>query len=103
MIVLSSYHNPNCFVCFPGKHLICNPKCPAMDLRVMCQRLRSASCQTKKGPKQGKDAVSDWSQAPQAAYDLLSQLLDINPHTRITADEALRHPFFSHVAMKSQS
>lgn len=31
---------------------------------------------------------------PPSAYDLLYRLLEINPYKRITADEALRHPFF---------
>lgn len=31
---------------------------------------------------------------PDSAYDLLMKLLEINPHKRITADEALQHPFF---------
>ncbi|XP_039500938.1 cell division cycle 7-related protein kinase [Drosophila santomea] len=32
---------------------------------------------------------------PASAYDLLHRLLEINPHKRITADEALKHPFFT--------
>ncbi|KAH8355377.1 hypothetical protein KR084_000080 [Drosophila pseudotakahashii] len=32
---------------------------------------------------------------PASAYDLLHRLLEINPHKRITADEALQHPFFT--------
>uniref|UniRef100_A0A1I8PF17 non-specific serine/threonine protein kinase n=1 Tax=Stomoxys calcitrans TaxID=35570 RepID=A0A1I8PF17_STOCA len=31
---------------------------------------------------------------PPSAYDLLYRLLEVNPHRRITADEALNHPFF---------
>ncbi|KAI9589219.1 cell division cycle 7-related protein kinase isoform X1 [Glossina fuscipes] len=31
---------------------------------------------------------------PASAYDLLYKLLEVNPHKRITADEALNHPFF---------
>ncbi|XP_065363497.1 cell division cycle 7-related protein kinase isoform X2 [Calliphora vicina] len=31
---------------------------------------------------------------PSSAYDLLYRLLEVNPHNRITADEALQHPFF---------
>ncbi|XP_073828576.1 cell division cycle 7-related protein kinase-like isoform X2 [Musca autumnalis] len=31
---------------------------------------------------------------PDSAYDLLYKLLEVNPHKRITADEALKHPFF---------
>ncbi|XP_030384176.1 cell division cycle 7-related protein kinase [Scaptodrosophila lebanonensis] len=32
---------------------------------------------------------------PTTVYDLLSRLLEVNPMKRITADEALKHPFFS--------
>lgn len=31
------------------------------------------------------------------AFDLLSRLLTINPNKRITAKEALNHPFFTKV------
>ena len=31
---------------------------------------------------------------PLSAYDLLKECLDLNPKTRITADDALSHPFF---------
>ncbi|XP_022219110.2 cell division cycle 7-related protein kinase [Drosophila obscura] len=32
---------------------------------------------------------------PASAYDLLERLLEVNPHKRITASEALQHSFFS--------
>lgn len=34
---------------------------------------------------------------PDSAYDLLAKLLAINPKNRITADEALQHPFFKEI------
>ncbi|XP_036343244.1 cell division cycle 7-related protein kinase-like [Rhagoletis pomonella] len=40
---------------------------------------------------------------PASAYDLLYKLLEVNPHQRITADEALKHPFFSEMATTSSS
>nr|XP_008107467.1 PREDICTED: cell division cycle 7-related protein kinase isoform X2 [Anolis carolinensis] len=35
-----------------------------------------------------------WDNVPDEAYDLLDKLLDLNPATRITAKDALLHPFF---------
>nr|XP_015831538.2 cell division cycle 7-related protein kinase isoform X1 [Nothobranchius furzeri]XP_015831539.2 cell division cycle 7-related protein kinase isoform X1 [Nothobranchius furzeri] len=35
-----------------------------------------------------------WDNVPDEAYDLLDQLLDLNPSTRITAAAALQHPLF---------
>uniref|UniRef100_A0A7N8XB40 non-specific serine/threonine protein kinase n=1 Tax=Mastacembelus armatus TaxID=205130 RepID=A0A7N8XB40_9TELE len=35
-----------------------------------------------------------WDGVPDEAYDLLDQLLDLNPSTRITAAQALQHPLF---------
>ncbi|GFY70504.1 cell division cycle 7-related protein kinase [Trichonephila inaurata madagascariensis] len=34
-------------------------------------------------------------QVPESAFDLLDKLLDPNPHTRITATDALMHPFLN--------
>ncbi|XP_036610514.1 cell division cycle 7-related protein kinase isoform X2 [Trichosurus vulpecula] len=38
--------------------------------------------------------LKGWNRVPDEAYDLLDKLLDLNPATRITAQEALVHPFF---------
>ncbi|NWV86452.1 CDC7 kinase, partial [Dasyornis broadbenti] len=38
--------------------------------------------------------IKGWDHIPDEAYDLLDKLLDLNPATRITAKEALQHPFF---------
>ncbi|XP_068995639.1 cell division cycle 7-related protein kinase [Embiotoca jacksoni] len=35
-----------------------------------------------------------WDRVPHEAYNLLDQLLDLNPRTRITAAQALQHPLF---------
>ncbi|KAI1883289.1 hypothetical protein AGOR_G00243670 [Albula goreensis] len=35
-----------------------------------------------------------WDRVPDAAYDLLDKLLDLNPASRITAPQALLHPLF---------
>ncbi|XP_077189153.1 cell division cycle 7-related protein kinase isoform X2 [Paroedura picta] len=38
-----------------------------------------------------------WDNVPDEAYDLLDRLLDLNPATRITAKDALLHPFFKNM------
>ncbi|XP_066481382.1 cell division cycle 7-related protein kinase [Tiliqua scincoides] len=38
--------------------------------------------------------LKGWDNVPDEAYDLLDKLLDLNPATRITAKDALLHPFF---------
>ena len=38
---------------------------------------------------------------PRSAYDLLEKCLDLNPETRITANEALNHPFFQNAENSS--
>ncbi|XP_037934765.1 cell division cycle 7-related protein kinase isoform X2 [Teleopsis dalmanni] len=40
---------------------------------------------------------------PASAYDLLLRLLEVNPHKRITAEEALNHPFFESLKNSSTS
>ncbi|XP_043855328.1 cell division cycle 7-related protein kinase isoform X2 [Dromiciops gliroides] len=44
-------------------------------------------------------SVKGWDQVPHEAYDLLDKLLDLNPATRITAQEALVHPFFREMSL----
>ncbi|XP_013816830.2 cell division cycle 7-related protein kinase isoform X1 [Apteryx mantelli] len=53
------------------------------------------SCQEGDGALEIKATdMKGWDQVPDDAYDLLDKLLDLNPATRITAKEALLHPFF---------
>ncbi|XP_048207912.1 cell division cycle 7-related protein kinase isoform X2 [Perognathus longimembris pacificus] len=40
-----------------------------------------------------------WDEVPDEAYDLLDKLLDLNPASRITAEEALLHPFFKDTSL----
>lgn len=47
-----------------------------------------------KGCKVG-EGDQGWDRVPNEAYDLLDQLLDLNPATRVTAAQALLHPLFS--------
>ncbi|XP_072505164.1 cell division cycle 7-related protein kinase isoform X3 [Notamacropus eugenii] len=44
--------------------------------------------------KEHQANLKGWDRVPDEAYDLLDKLLDLNPVTRITAQEALMHPFF---------
>ena len=39
--------------------------------------------------------IAVWGEVPQSAYDLLHRCLDLDPFTRITATEALKHPFMA--------
>lgn len=36
-----------------------------------------------------------WESVPTAVYDLLTGLLDLNPNTRISAEQAMSHEFFA--------
>ena len=41
--------------------------------------------------------ANTWTTAPSTAYDLLQKCLDLNPLSRITAREALNHPFLQNI------
>ncbi|XP_073857897.1 cell division cycle 7-related protein kinase isoform X8 [Macaca fascicularis] len=43
--------------------------------------------------------LEGWNEVPDEAYDLLDKLLDLNPASRITAEEALLHPFFKDMSL----
>ncbi|KAG8233007.1 hypothetical protein J437_LFUL013796, partial [Ladona fulva] len=66
-----------------GRRITCSNRRNAMDLKILSERLRFRG-----EPKPTKESL------PNDAYDLLNQLLDLDPKTRITAEEALLHPFF---------
>ena len=63
-----------CITCSPEHH-------PPQDLRLTCEQLRPAD-----------HPLHD---IPDSAFDLMDQLLDPNPFTRITAESALKHPFLA--------
>lgn len=64
-----------------GIRIIIEPKREPIDLRHLCRTIRSNN----------KDKVQ--FEIPDDAFDLLTQMLDPNPNTRITAKLALGHPW----------
>lgn len=50
------------------------------------------------GFDENKTNLEGWDEVPDEAYDLLDKLLDLNPASRITAKEALLHPFFKDIS-----
>ena len=43
------------------------------------------------------ELVKSWESLPESAYDLLYKCLELNPSKRITAQDALEHPFLANV------
>ncbi|KAL4687191.1 hypothetical protein H8959_019319 [Pygathrix nigripes] len=43
--------------------------------------------------------LEGWNEVPDEAYDLLDKLLDLNPASRIAAEEVLLHPFFKDMSV----
>ena len=69
-------------VLFAGKNLTVSPVMPGLNLKTMCERLQATN-------KTRRDL-----NVPDSAYSLLKELLNPNPVTRMSAAEALQHPFF---------
>ncbi|KPM10938.1 cell division cycle 7-related protein kinase-like protein [Sarcoptes scabiei] len=74
-----------------GKTLVLSRKSvPTIGLKEICKRLKKSSrLSTATDEKIGEEIV-----VPDSAYELLEKLLDPNPHTRISASDALSHRFF---------
>lgn len=78
-----------------GKKIIFSEDIPGVDIVSLCQKLQKRN----KGLLNNKDhntceKVSLDTQFPKEAYHLLLRLLDLDYKTRLTADQALNHPFF---------
>jgi serine/threonine protein kinase len=77
-----------------GKQIDGSLTSTAVDLKVLCQRLRQSHMRMQQQQQQSVVGYA-WSSVPDSAYELLKRLLDVDPFTRITASEALEHPFFA--------
>lgn len=104
-----------------GRHVKISQRKQPLDLRKLCMRLRfrfrrlRARQQEAEQPMttfanscdncqqrldeclcEHSDSNRDFSEDefPDSVYDLLYKLLEINPHNRISAEEALMHPYF---------
>lgn len=104
-----------------GRHVKTGQRKQPLDLRKLCMRLRFRfrrlrarqleaeppmttfanscdNCQQRLDEClcEHSDSNRDFSEDefPDSVYDLLYKLLEINPHNRISAEEALRHPYF---------
>ncbi len=75
-----------------GKKLICSENIEPLDLQVLCQRL--AQRRPPEEIERSYNSVSTICLASDQAVDLLSKLLTLSSHERITAQSALEHPFF---------
>ena len=62
----------------------CRPASTAVDLKQLCYSLRHHT-----------QSANYASEIPDAAFDLLRRLLDLNPFSRVTAADALKHSFIA--------
>ncbi|XP_059146496.1 cell division cycle 7-related protein kinase-like [Physella acuta] len=78
-----------------GKNLLVSEHLEPIDLKTACTKLRLSQMSFKLGPaSQNNTVLQSWQEVSDDPFDLLSKMLDPNPYTRITAAEALNHPFF---------
>ncbi|XP_076454660.1 cell division cycle 7-related protein kinase-like [Babylonia areolata] len=75
------------------KLITARPRTRALELKSLCERLR-ANNPDPLGSKQPTQPTRQWPKVPDCAVKLLKRMLDPNPATRITAEQALASDFF---------
>lgn len=77
-----------------GKRLTLSHLKPTLDLKTLCEKLRGIRARIGLNPSGNPFRYHEsWLHVPDSAYDLLSKLLDPDPSSRITAEDALKHDF----------
>ena len=66
---------------------------PGRSPKGRSRKNREAGDQETLGGNDMGSGEESWENVPESAYELLYRCLDLNPATRITADQALSHPF----------
>ena len=80
-----------------GKKLDCSPPQPSQNISTICQQMRRMNLAGNKfmdSYAEQKEETS-WTMAPPAAYELLLGCLELNFYQRITATQAIKHPFLN--------
>lgn len=82
-----------------GRRLTFPVELPKLELRNLCTRLQSRPLHVLSSlvvpPASSSGTITNPASLLELVYDLLERCLDINHMTRITAKQALKHPFFS--------
>lgn len=76
-----------------GKKLIFSDNIPGVDIVSLCQKLQKRNRLLDNSDRNICKEILPDIQFPKEAYHLLIRLLDLDYKTRITAEQALEHPF----------
>ncbi|XP_018300789.1 cell division cycle 7-related protein kinase [Mycetomoellerius zeteki] len=78
-----------------GKKVIFSENLPGMDIKSLCIKLKQRNKSMMYDIQNSIHKVPSDIEYPKEAYHLLMKLLDLDFRTRITAEQALAHPFLS--------
>ncbi|XP_012934780.1 cell division cycle 7-related protein kinase [Aplysia californica] len=81
-----------------GKLLTLSEQTPTVDLRSACLKLRGVQTSSRaasSGSHVTSEVRDSWAVISDTPFDLLEKMLDPNPSSRISAKDALQHPFFA--------